>query len=784
VKNGDVDSHLKLLETRADNGGFTNHEFSQLCSVLQEKSMAPMLCRRFISSLVPSQPVPGPVLADLIIWAVGDESHNKRYLVHPVLHIVDLCLEYDLVENRSPLVQIYELFLSLLPLPIFHEVISDILAKLTTSADIDSRRVQKIRECCSNGYNLSGLRWVLRQLRPDLEPNCPPPAARSSNNTVLCRRFRAVFAQGVDKILSGLGWEPGQLASKVVFKDGQKQTLLPSVETLNLEGGLDSKKDQRYPLQSFNTLEEAYDQLENIKLPNNILSILSSNLAANILPRKELIERFSLVLFHTLQNEFLTLSKPRSKTETARREKRQLRFLEILRDFQTFCHNGLPVVGRFLSEYLDDWDGKQFFNEILGLLKLIQITEFKELYDTVLAQLWKHFLDYSLINKLLVLEAYFQLLKYWGTVEYPRLTHMKIGLFPDGSANCDNALLSIVELVAHINEITVVALRGALEEQSPAINVFIHHITNMYIHTQEIFVKLKVPVRLQIPQSLVLEHIFTFSPVAFSKMCKYAISQKNTVLPLLKESIIFHETLGDTKTATVIKGQLSPDSLKSLESVTRDILLVVSPTVVSRMEDSLDTGLDITKHFISNHPAFLPLTVKYFSESSYDLSVAQDIFAGLTSDRRYCDDQGSDMFSEISSHRMSLSVFYKSRPSSIARVSNPDLDSFLEYIGCNLPDLGDFIRLFCYPPKPTMSIASRFTELTESSGVSSFEPKAVKKKRLARLKESEEETRRVSPRGGGGGAAASPRGASKELKRKSDSRDANSSKRTVLAEIN
>lgn len=58
---------------------------------------------------------------------------------------------------------------------------------------------------------------------------------------------------------------------------------------------------------------------------------------------------------------------------------------------------------RFLSEYLDDWDGKQFFNEILGLLKLIQITEFKELYDTVLAQLWKHFLDYSLINKVHIL---------------------------------------------------------------------------------------------------------------------------------------------------------------------------------------------------------------------------------------------------------------------------------------------------------------------------------------------------------------------------------------------
>merc|ERR1712243_18207 len=137
---------------------------------------------------------------------------------------------------------------------------------------------------------------------------------------------------------------------------------------------------------------------------------------------------------------------------------------------------------------------------------------------------WKHFLGYSLIEKLLVLEAYFQLLKYWGAVEYPRLTHMKIGLFPDGSANCDNALFSIVELVGHIDEVTVVALSGALEEHNPDIGIFVHHITNMYIHTQEIFVKRKVPVRLQIPQSLVLEHIFTFSSVAFSKMCKYSMS--------------------------------------------------------------------------------------------------------------------------------------------------------------------------------------------------------------------------------------------------------------------
>ena len=54
---------------------------------------------------------------------------------------------------------------------------------------------------------------------------------------------------------------------------------------------------------------------------------------------------------------------------------------------------------RFLSEYLENWDGKQFFEGILGLVKVIQITEFQELYDTVLAQIWAHFQHFSLFNQ-------------------------------------------------------------------------------------------------------------------------------------------------------------------------------------------------------------------------------------------------------------------------------------------------------------------------------------------------------------------------------------------------
>ena len=91
---------------------------------------------------------------------------------------------------------------------------------------------------------------------------------------------------------------------------------------------------------------DSTDDLENIELPNNILSVLGSKVACNILPRKELIERFSIILYHTLQKEFLSLPVPRSKTESLKREKRQLRFLQILLEFQIHCYHGLPVIGR------------------------------------------------------------------------------------------------------------------------------------------------------------------------------------------------------------------------------------------------------------------------------------------------------------------------------------------------------------------------------------------------------------------------------------------------------
>ncbi len=59
VKTKEVTDNLKLLETQADNGGFTAAEFAKLARVVQEKKMPAQVSRRFILCMVPNEPVSG-----------------------------------------------------------------------------------------------------------------------------------------------------------------------------------------------------------------------------------------------------------------------------------------------------------------------------------------------------------------------------------------------------------------------------------------------------------------------------------------------------------------------------------------------------------------------------------------------------------------------------------------------------------------------------------------------------------------------------------------------------
>ena len=292
----------------------------------------------------------GEDIVELVLWCLGDKDHSPLYITKPVLQVVDLVIKHFLVNDRHLLGNIYEVFFNHLSNTSYSETLVSILLQLTTRAEINRRRCRIVRSIGSKGgacSHVNSLLWRFRQLRPDLEPKVPPPSKRPSVPTSLIfKRFANISNEQCEQMLSGLGWDPSQLSSKIVYKDSMKECLLPLPDYINLQGGMESKMNAKVPLLAYQEVDDAFEHLEQIDLPNNILSVIGTKVAPNILPRKELIERFSLVLYHTLQKEFLTLPRSRSKRESERRKKRQVRLLEVVQGFQVHCYHGLPIVGR------------------------------------------------------------------------------------------------------------------------------------------------------------------------------------------------------------------------------------------------------------------------------------------------------------------------------------------------------------------------------------------------------------------------------------------------------
>ena len=237
--------------------------------------------------------------------------------------------------------------------------------------------------------------------------------------------------------------------------------------------------------------------------------------------------------------------------------------------------------------------------------------------------------------------------------------------------------------------------------------------------------------------------------------------------------------MGDKKSIALLEPQLHSEQLKPLEFITRDVLLVLSPTSVYQRDGSLflsswtqEDDLVLNGLFMSNHPAFLSNTLQFVG--AQDDQANNMIWKNLIADRTHCDNAGGgNLFSEQTSGRLGTNQFYKSR-SAATTVPNPDLDAYMKHVSSHMPEVGEFIRLFCGPPPPPMSITSQDTELTESSGVSSFEPKALKRRMLKQKENGVADGRRSSPRVI----------VDNVLKRRSDNTLQSTSKRPVLTELN
>jgi hypothetical protein len=121
-----------------------------------------------------------------------------------------------------------------------------------------------------------------------------------------------------------------------------------------------------------------------------------------------------------------------------------------------------------------------------------------------------------------LVDAYFGLLRFWCTIELSRITETqesKDCLFPDSTQiSCDDVLTQIFWLIEHISEVTSLVLSSARDSFSPHRGMVTRILVDLFTNTQEMFVQLKVPVLVQMPETLIHADIYSFSSLGLTKV--------------------------------------------------------------------------------------------------------------------------------------------------------------------------------------------------------------------------------------------------------------------------
>merc|ERR550532_1816657 len=326
-----------------------------------------------------------------------------------------------------------------------------------------------------------------------------------------------------------------------VFKKPQRANLVPSNDVLPL-GKTSRRKAKTEPAKvvgEMNTLKELIDNIHNLQLPANIVSLLGNSACVQILVLDQvLVERFSVNIYHLLHNEFLVQEGRKiSLSELKRKYKRRETILDLIYKVQ----QGLPVIGRFLTEYFPFWDGKSHFGSFMKLLAQLQITDNKELHDCIISPiLSKHFQSYTMIEQLVFISYMHRLLRSWGVVEMDRFTNHRRSVFPINTVNCNNVLEAMNNLSISIAEMSTLALALA-RERLETTHLLSANILGQYKLTQVIMMKYNIPLRLDLPSPYLYDSLFSYSGDLLSMSCSYILMAKKTVLPALRKELREYE---------------------------------------------------------------------------------------------------------------------------------------------------------------------------------------------------------------------------------------------------
>lgn len=141
----------------------------------------------------------------------------------------------------------------------------------------------------------------------------------------------------------------------------------------------------------FKTLKSLSVHQLNLDIPCNSMSLLQNIAGIHVLAfgDRTLQSRLSFNLYYTLYRAFIELDQ-----DFSYKEKENI--LKQIVALENYMQQGIPVVSRFLAEYLPRWDGEDFREIIFHLLQWITFSSYLELHDIILDHIHNLFMTSSI----------------------------------------------------------------------------------------------------------------------------------------------------------------------------------------------------------------------------------------------------------------------------------------------------------------------------------------------------------------------------------------------------
>ncbi|KAK0172686.1 hypothetical protein PV328_005975 [Microctonus aethiopoides] len=595
-KNG-IDESLTILENEAATKGLDNSHLQIIADVVTRTSLRGGIRIRLIKCLIPRKKISKNIVEAIIKFYLTNYMDLPVMISTIILQWLAGLWEYQLVHRQTINVYYDCFFYIMLKKERLESPIARLLYLLSKPEDVTRRQVSRLLRLQSHyskpQKHISALLSLFKSYKPELVPEKIPSLNIESVWKPLPEVLRLGFEDAQTRGSASESQQREFFNWNTVKSIGGKKTepLIPSIRYFQMGSTIYKEKDMK-SLFDLNNIDDIGKYHFDIELPSNAASLLANNAGYHFLTYAsyEYQNRFSHNLYNTLRRAFIIEGNKFSPSQKGE-------LLDMTVEFCRYMKQGIPVVIRFLMEYLPLESG-EYRDKILSLLEWSTFISAVELQDMAI-YIETMFLESSLEERCAIIKTLKQLTtNLFVNQRFGREITLQpspfLGQIP--SSELSDVLPVLLKIVDHIIE------KGLHIHNNNTI--FINESLNFYEQIHKLAIRCDPPILIIAPSVVIYNGFITKSLATLSRVCALLLSYRDTNnnLKTLNLHANYEAEVRALRTyARALGNALWNDKVFSEDYYNSEFIATLTDKMIEHLPSNRNKLLNIT-----NHLAILP----------------------------------------------------------------------------------------------------------------------------------------------------------------------------------